>query len=259
VPIIESVCLGADELAAAFVGANLVWSPGLAFNPTTALPWLHVGWADDPDMLAAYADGDPVDAWLNKGSVGSSDPAATGTERPTMRHSVAGLNGHAGIEFVTGDSSQLEYNIVNISQPFRRVIVYVDPTATSSRTYWGTGASISTGGIGVATGGSLYSSMASGTITVLNPAPTGTHIVSDVMNDTSSKSSLDGGGYISGGSGTNQLTWLGLGGSASSTGVGARFMTGHIAFWGVLDGSVSDGDVEALVDDLMGYYEIPPP
>ena len=259
-PTIESMRLGADEYAAAFVGSSLVWSAGEAFNPMTVLPWLHVGWADDPDLLAANADGALVTSWPNKGSAGgSSHPATTGTTRPTMRHAVAGLNGHAGVQFNTAAQTRLQFNIADVAQPFRRVIVYYDPTATASTTYWGTGGSATTAGIGIGTTGALYVGMSSTVITLQNPAPAGVHIVSERMDGATSKGSLDGAGYITGTTATLALTWLGLGGSASASGVLGRWVSAHIAFWGVLDGSVTDAAVDALVDELMGYYEIAPP
>lgn len=220
------------------------------FDPRTQVPALHVFWADDPDWTNP-GNGNPVDSWRNH--TGGGDVANVGTARPLFVATDAELNDHASIAFTDRSLVQnLQFNITNIAQPFKMVVVFRVTDFSVGQGVIGTGNGAAQGFR--ATGTQWVMDMGTA-LTGTGGVATGLHVARLNYDTVSSEGFLDGTSFLGPGTvGVNAFTFLSIG-ARNNAGTPSLPMLGAVAFVGIYDGATtSDADLIDLADDLRYYY-----
>lgn len=198
------------------------------------IAWTHFLYAGDSGW-AHPADGDPVDSWRNM--TGGGDPASTGANRPTYRASVAAYNNKPAVEFASASSQRLDFDVVNLGQPFSLVVIgNTNGSGTAAERLMGSGGN-SANGIGDTAGNAWtlqFGAGLNGGACDANP-----HLFRGYANGASSVVAVDGTVIATGNASTNTLTRLTIGAGANATPVFANFLNGRIVVAGVAIGDVS--------------------
>ncbi len=213
------------------------------FDPLTLCNPLHAGWASDPDW--DIADGTPVSAWPNRGSVGGNPAQATEANQPTWQEST--INGRPGVVF---NGNNFLTSSIGVARPLSMMCVSrLNVLTGTARFSIGRGSGGS--GIGMMNGPvwGYYSSeyFSSGV-----DADTADHIHTLTLVGNTGVLLVDGEIVVSGSA--SSLTSLSLG--ARST--GASQWVGPITFYAIYAGDVTTHpDYAQLLSGLGNYYGIP--
>lgn len=233
------------------------WTPPVP--PETFDPWdtgegyptpTHAVWAEDPDWTNP-GDGNPVSSWRNES--GGGDPASTLTSRPTYRASTTAFNSKPTVQF--SGSQHLEYDIVNVSQPFVIVVVGSVEGVSTAQALVG---SSNSGSSRLGASGSNQWTYNWGTAVANGTRDSNPHVFVHVANGSSSSLYVDGTLVASGSGGSGALHHLDLGvAHDGDLGTLNRFLTGHIAYAAVYSGKTSrDTEIQDLETALSTYYDL---
>ena len=221
------------------------------FNPFAQVAALHAVWASDP-AWANPGDGNPVDSWRNE--TGGGDPASTGGNRPTYRASTAAFNNRPTVQFASASSQRLDFDIANVSQTYKFVIVGNTGTAGTAERLVG-GVNATARGIGDSAGNAWNINFA--TSVTGGTSDTSPHVFRATANGASSQLWVDESSVASGNAGNGVLIRFTIGAGSDSTPAFGNYLNGHVAFVGIYAGTTSDVSLSALCEDLAIYYGTP--
>lgn len=213
---------------------GIVASANKTFDPIGSIPWAWVVWAGDP-AWSNPGNGNPVDSWRNGGSL-SGDPASTGSNRPTFRASTAAFNNKPTVEFVMANSTYLDFDITNTSQPFSIVVIGSSDVGGGQRIFVGGFANAARG---LRTGGDVISANYAQVLSSAAGANTGAPMLLRGFGlNTSSVIAKDGTTIATGDAGNLANSRLTLGAGSSAAPAFGSYLNGHIAFAALIAGDV---------------------
>lgn len=221
------------------------------FNPNTQVSALHAMWAGDPSW-SNPGDGNPVSSWRNES--GGGDPAATLTNRPTYRATVAGLGNKPALEFAAASSQRLYVDTADTAQPFKLVVVAIASAITGNPMLVGN-AQGSANGLRLITTGPDWRLNWGNSVSGGTPDTVG-HVFRATLDGVSSQLWVNEVSNFSGNAGTQSITTLCIGAGATSTPVFSNFWDGNIAFVGYYSGATSDASLSTLCSYLATHYGI---
>lgn len=200
------------------------------------IAWANSVWAGDSSWTNP-GDGNPVDSMRNPS--GGGDPAATSTNRPTYRASVATYNNQPGVQFVRANSQRLDVDITDVAQPYSLVVVgNTSGTANGPERLVGIGNNTSRGMGDISSPSNSFAVNAATSLvgSTTNASP---HLFRFYANDTSSVLAIDGTTVASGAAGTNPMARFTLGVGSNATPTFADYLEGYIVFAAVIAGDVA--------------------
>lgn len=214
----------------------------------------HACWAADPDW-SNPGDGNAVSSWRNKS--GGGDPAqATGANQPIWRAAVSVLGGRSAVQF-DGSNDVLDFDIANISQPFKLLAVFASTSGADgvAGRSLGIGDSLGFGGL-LENAANKWGVQVGGTAVV---APTATvdtnpHVMRATVNGASSQLWLDGTSLATGTVGLDACARFTLGAGSTAAASFASFFKGYLAFAAIYASSVADADLLALERAFGSYH-----
>lgn len=220
----------------------------MPFNPLTQVTAVHAVWADDPSW-SNPGDGNAVSSWRNQS--GGGNPAAAGGVRPTFDAVNPAYGGRATVHFTSASSQVLNFDIANVTQPYKLVVVGNHGAAGVGERVAGTGNALANGiGHGAGNVWTLQAGTSvTGSASDLNP-----HVFRATVNGASSQLWVDEVSVASGSAGTNAMTMFTIGAGSTNTPAFSNYLNGDVAFYGVYAGATSDADLSTLVADLRVHH-----
>lgn len=234
-------------------GRAVIAKPAAAssFDPRTQVTALHAVWASDPSW-SNPGDGNAVSSWRNHSDGG--DPASSGSNRPTYRASTSAFNNHPTVQFASASSQYLDFDITNVTQSFKVVIVGSTGSAGAAERFLGIGGNTARAlGDGVTNVWTLNA----GTQITGGTSDTNPHVFRATLNGASSQLWVDESSVVASNAGANAAARFTIGAGSDNTPAFANYLNGHVAFVGIYDGATSDASLSTLCDDLQTYYGTP--
>lgn len=222
--------------------------PGGLPEDVAAIDWHALYWADDLDL----GDDDPVAQWDDLSGHGHHLTQATAASQPTFVEALPAFNDRAAVKF---DVDILDVDFTALSQP--NTIVLIARTAmTSGTTEYGSDASNQAGAnerhiIGLVYGGDR--AIHAGSWITGNPQDVLLHLYVATFDGATSELKVDDTVEASGNAGTRSLRGLTLGGAYTHS---DHFLAGEIAFAGVVDGTLTEAEKDALHAFAVDHYGV---
>jgi hypothetical protein len=223
---------------------------GVAYDPLSALPWSQAWWAENP--ADTFTDGVAVPTWKGAGSAPVDLTQASAGLRPIYRASVAGLNNQPALQFDGVDDIMAATGLATIAQPYTFAAIFnLTTVAPSLVVVVADATGIGGQKIGINT---AQWAMSAGTGIAGGTATTGPHLATGFNSGASSTITVDGTVVVTANAGTNAAAAARYAGARGNP---ANWMTGYLAFWGVLARALTAPEAAALRAYSQSHYGSP--
>jgi hypothetical protein len=223
-------------------------SGGSGFAPLTSPTPTHVYWTEDPGWTPP-SDGATASSWTD--GAGSDDLVSV--QPPIYRASTVVLNSKPTLEF-DGSNDRMEVTLgSSVSQTYTLVVVASLISTPTNKRLLATGYDAAASGIGWNSDGYWFIN-AGTTLASTTSVSTSPVILRAKFAGASSFLDVNGVNVLSGNAGTNVIDEFTLG--AAGDGTTTRCVNAHVAFVGAYSSSISDSEIDDLVDGLMTHYGI---
>ena len=219
----------------------------------TAIAWKAAFWAEDPDWTPP-SDGAAVASWRDAGSE-AKNAESVGAAQPTYRASTAAFGSRPTVQFAGSPQSLTTVNWTTAIDAATAVtwVVVASAAASTNQVFIGSNTNASSDHYLSAHSTNQWNMFRGGSGDRGGVTNTSPHLIIGVMNGSSGSGTIEVDGTLVksiAGSGSATLPGVCLGKFPET-----RYLIGHLAFAGVLSGSISAGDrtlIEEWAADTYG-------